>query len=44
MSKIIRFLFVINLITITEVNANKVIEHIVSFSNWRFYLYLRGVI
>jgi hypothetical protein len=28
MSKIIRFLFVINLITITEVNANNVIEHI----------------
>jgi putative component of membrane protein insertase Oxa1/YidC/SpoIIIJ protein YidD len=33
MSKIIRFLFVINLITITEVNANSVIEHIDYFSN-----------
>jgi hypothetical protein len=33
MIKIILFLFVINLITITEVNANSVFEHIVSFSN-----------
>lgn len=33
MSKIIRFLFVINLITITEVNANNVIEHIDYFSD-----------
>ena len=33
MSKIIRFLFVINLITLTEVNANNVIEHIDYFFN-----------
>jgi hypothetical protein len=33
MSKIICFLFVINLFTVIESNANSVFEHIVSLSN-----------
>lgn len=33
MRKILSFLFMINLIIVTEVNANRVIEHIDSFSN-----------
>ena len=33
MRKFLSFLFMINLIIITEVNANRVIEHIDSFSN-----------